>query len=182
MKLTVTTTSILVLVFLLGGYYFFKRDASTVSLPVDISIGQSLTIPVTQAPDGRYRYQNEKYHFSLFYAEEMVVKEYNEGAGAVTIIFQNPEKGMGFQIFVVPYAEKQISAERFKRDIPTGVRTNLTDVTIDGATGASFYSKDLLLGDTAEVWFVNGGFLYEVTTLRTLDQWLSGIMLTWRFL
>jgi len=39
-----------------------------------------------------------------------------------------------------------------------------------------------VLGDTAEIWFVSGGYLYEVTTLKPLAGWLSQIMGTWQFL
>lgn len=67
-------------------------------------------------------------------------------------------------------------------DNPSGVRNDLHDVRIAGATGASFYSTDPNLGDTAEVWFVHGGWLYEVTTLKSLDTWLSEIMGTWQFI
>ena len=37
-------------------------------------------------------------------------------------------------------------------------------------------------GDTREVWFIHGGYLYEVTTYKELDIWLAGIMRTWKFI
>ena len=39
----------------------------------------------------------------------------------------------------------------------------------------------LRMGDTREVWFIHGGFLYEVTTYKQLDSWLAPIMQTWQF-
>jgi hypothetical protein len=82
----------------------------------------------------------------------------------------------------VPYAEPQVSEERFKQDEPSGARTNLNSITVDGATGAAFYSTDVALGETREIWFVHGGYLYEVTTLKPLDTWLARIMQTWKFI
>ena len=110
------------------------------------------------------------------------MEERQEGGGATTITFQNVEKAEGFQLFIVPYAEAQVSAERFKRDVPSGVRNNLTNITVDGATAAAFYSTNTELGATREVWVVRGGFLYEVTTLKPLDTWLGEIIQTWKFI
>ena len=38
------------------------------------------------------------------------------------------------------------------------------------------------MGDTREVWFIHGGFLYEVVTYKELDDWFAGIMRTWKFI
>jgi hypothetical protein len=38
------------------------------------------------------------------------------------------------------------------------------------------------IGDTREVWFIRGGFLYEVATYKELEPWLTEIMSTWKFL
>lgn len=132
-------------------------------------------------PFGQRLYESDTYSFSLLYPMGLQVSETVEGAGASTIVFQDARSGKGFQIFVVPYKEPQVSPERFARDIPSGVIEAMRDITIDGATAASFYSQHTLLGETAEIWFVHDGFLYEVTTLAPLDDWLSEIMLTWRF-
>jgi hypothetical protein len=56
------------------------------------------------------------------------------------------------------------------------------DISVGGATAASFYSTDARLGDTYEVWVLHGGYLYEITTLKSLDTWLNGILATWKFL
>lgn len=138
--------------------------------------------PHRNAPEGYTEYYDSIYRFSLFYPSDLSVESYDEGAGAATITFQNPETAHGFQIFILPYAEDQVSEERFRLDEPSGVRTGEQRVSIDGALAASFFSESLTLGETAEVWFVHGGYLYEVTTLKPLSGWLSGIMRTWKFL
>jgi hypothetical protein len=38
------------------------------------------------------------------------------------------------------------------------------------------------MGDAREVWFIKSGYLFEVTTYKPLDSWLSQILQTWKFL
>lgn len=134
-----------------------------------------------EVPEGWKEYTSSRYRFSLFYPQGLAVQSFNEGGGAQTVTFQNTTTVEGFQIFIVPYTEPQVTDERFKQDVPSGVRKELTNITIDGATGAAFYSTNTLLGETREVWFVHGGYLYEVTTLKPLGSWLDDILGTWRF-
>jgi hypothetical protein len=169
MKRVITIAAAIALVF--GGYYFYPQGDETGVVRVE-----------RELPAGSREYESERYGFSLFYPETLEVKEFDEGGNASTIIFQNPKEGIGFQIFVVPYAETQISDERFRKDVPSEVRTELENISIDGATGAAFYSKDLMLAETREVWFIKDGFLYEITTLREQSSWLSHIMETWLFI
>ncbi|MDO8567000.1 MAG: hypothetical protein Q7R58_02510 [bacterium] len=157
----------------------FTPNTTAITAPEN-SIGQSYVVGRTP-PAGTKEYQSTAYHFSLFYPSELSVVERAEGGGATTITFQNVEKAEGFQIFVVPYSEPQVSARRFRQDVPSGVRESLTPIAVDGATGAAFYSTNTSLGATREVWLVHGGFLYEITTLKPLDAWLSAIIQTWKF-
>ena len=135
-----------------------------------------------EIPSGWKEYQNAPYDFSVLVPDDVTVHLIEEGQGAVTITFENAKEAQGFQIFIVPYSGDQVSAERFSQDIPSGVRKNARDITIDGATASSFDSTNFVVGETAEIWFIHGGFLYEVTTLKPLEHWLSGIMETWKFL
>ena len=112
----------------------------------------------------------------------MNVKEYDEGAGATTITFQDVAVAQGFQIYIVPYKEAQVSEERFKQDSPLGVRDSLRTTSVDGAVGATFYGKDSFLGETYEAWFVRDGYLYEVTTLKALEAMLTTVLSTWEFI
>jgi hypothetical protein len=133
-------------------------------------------------PAGAREYRSTQYNFSLFYPQELTVNAYTNGGGSATITFQNPNAGEGFQLFITPYDEAQISDTRFKQDEPSGVRESLTNIVVDGAIGAAFYSTDASLGATREIWFVHKGFLYELTTLKPLDSWLATIIQTWKFI
>ncbi len=112
----------------------------------------------------------------------MKVAEFDEGGGATTITFQNNKEVRGFQIFIVPYGAPQVTEERFRKDVPSGIRKQPTDLIIDGAVASMFFSNNIAFGDTREVWFIKNNFLYEVTTLKSLDDWLLQILQTWKFL
>ncbi len=154
----------------------------TVQAKLRPNIPQVYEPPKRVAPEGMREYRNEPYRFSVFIPNDMNVIERDEGQGASTITFEDREQELGFEIFVVPHIDAQVSAERFLQDIPSGVREGTKDVAIDGAIGATFFAEHEGLGKTAEIWFVREGYLYEVTTLQPLAGWLEGIMANWKFL
>jgi hypothetical protein len=131
---------------------------------------------------GKSEYKNNRYGFSLVYPNEMKVSEYDEGSSAMTIAFENKIDKKGFQIFIVPYLEKQVGVERIKKDIPSGIQNDLKNFTVGGVVGASFYSVIPAIGDTFEVWFLKNGFLYEVTVPKSLESFLVEILSSWKFL
>ncbi len=155
-----------------------NRDSS--ALVEQASVATS-TPPTESAGSNLLRYQNAQFHFSLVFPKSLQVTEYKEQGGALTVTFENPDADQEFQIYVAPYSGTQITAERFRQDEPSGMRQEPTDVMIGGVRATMFFSSNSIMGDTREVWFVRGGYLYEVTTFKELDAWLGQIMSTWRF-
>ena len=166
----------------LAGALLLNKITGVLSLASRIAPNTSAVSAPTRRmpPAGTKEYKNARYGFSFLYPSDLSVATFPEGGGA-TITFQNVEKAEGFQIFITPYSEPQVSEKRFRQDVPSGVRKSLTNISVDGATGAAFYSTNAELGATREVWFVRGGFLYELTTLKPLDRWLGTIVKTWKF-
>ena len=78
--------------------------------------------------------------------------------------------------------KKALETEKFKKDLPSGIVKDPADILIDGTKAVMFLSKNAMIGDTREVWFIKNGFLFEVVTYRDLDAWLSSIMQTWQWL
>ena len=134
------------------------------------------------APNGYLPYSNPQFHFSVSYPQNLHVQEYNEAGGGLTVTFQDIVADQEFQVYVSPYSDSEITDARFKLDEPSGVKVDPTDVTIDGAPGIEFFSNAPRLNDTREVWFIHGGFLYEVTTYKELDAWLQPILQSWHFI
>ena len=116
----------------------------------------------------------------MWVPQGLKLKEYSQ-TNTTTLVFTDPKTNYSFQIFVVPYQGDQVSAERFKMDVPSGVQDQPKNILVDGTQAVMFYSKDAALGDTREVWFIKNGFLYEIMTYKQLDSWLAGIMQTWKF-
>jgi hypothetical protein len=187
MKKTYTLLAIVLLIVVIGVTLFFTFPTSQKAVelaPAESTISTSTpTVSGRTIPPGEREFRSDAYKFSLLYPEELHVLLRNEGKGASTIIFQNLEKkDEEFQIFVVPYPASQISDVRFKKDVPSGVRNELRSVPIDTETGAAFYSYDESLGDTAEVWFTHNGYLFEVTTTKSLGNWMGEILQRWQFI
>ena len=168
--------------FLAGGFVLGKVS-ELFSWPSGVSPTTSVISSPKHMPPVRIKeYKNARYGFSLLHPSDLTVGTFDEGGGASTITFQNPENGEGFQIFIVPHSDSQaMSEKRFKQDVPSGVCKSLTHVAVNGATGTAFYSTHTALGATREVWIVHRGFLHEVTTLKPLDGWLDSIIPTLKF-
>lgn len=175
--------TIVVLIVCALGVLYVMYHVKSVPVPTHTSTNVVENIKKgREAPKGMRVYENAEYHISLFYPEGLSINERAEGGHATTITFQNTKTVQGFQIFVTPYSEPQVTDERFKQDEPSGVRESTQHIVVDGATGAAFYSMNADLGATREVWFVKGGLLYEVTTLKPLEAQLLTVLESWKFL
>lgn len=183
MKNKIYIVTILFLV-LTTGFFVYKyqlcQKNTTITIPNSVAIVNTGIPPPRTAQAGFKEYRHLTYHFSLFYPDNLLVREFKEKGTALTVTFQDKE-GRSFQIFVVPYGEEKISERRFKIDIPSGIITEPVDIMIDGIRATKFFSQNKIMGETREIWFVKGGFLYEITTYKELDIWLSSIMQTWKF-
>jgi hypothetical protein len=110
--------------------------------------------PVFSPPprqDGKLEYKNLLLRFDLLYPQDLQVYEYDDGTSASTITFEDAKGERGFQIFVVPYAQDQITDAQFKKDEPSGVMREPTDVLLDGVRATAFFGNDAKLGDTRGV-------------------------------
>jgi hypothetical protein len=161
----------------------FGQSSTTGETTAASSPPLAVATPTTQdARQGKRQYSNKAIHFSLSYPQNLQVQEYTEQGGGFTVTFQDLEADQEVQVFVTPYSDAQITDARFKLDEASGVKNNPTAVVIDGAKGIAFFSNNPTMDDTREVWFIKGGFLYEVTTYKELDAWLQNIMQTWKFI
>lgn len=163
--------------------------ATTTEASRTVSDGREETRKI---PEEWREYRNHKQGFSLRYPKELAVKEYDEGDGTYTIVFgeaadstnasREEETGeKGFQIFFTPYMGDTITRSRMLKDIPSGKFTKPVEVIIGDGVRAIIFSDEGLFGEMREVWFIHNGYLYEATAYLSLDEWLSRIMSTWRF-
>lgn len=137
--------------------------------------------PSASLPEGMLRYENSEYAFSLAYPEYLRVQEFVESGGAHSVVFETVSREKGFQVYITPYAGSNVTRQQFLKDEPSGVYKEPTDIWVDGTPAIMFYGENGIMGETREVWFIRNGFLYEVTTYKEFDDWLAGIMATWKF-
>ncbi len=151
---------------------------------------------VTEAVPGEVKKVNEdtntfihkKYGFSLNFPSDMTASNFIEGGGE-QIQFQG-RNGEWFQIYITPWDEPEdITVDRIKQDIPDIVIQEPQRVVIGprqkegiGPNALIFFSKDSGLGDTREVWFIQNGYLYQITTYKRLDNMLAEILATFQYL
>ena len=120
-------------------------------------------LPRPEIPSGAKEFRSAPFHFSILYPEGMTVQVYKEKGKAFTAAFEDDKAREELDVFVLPYAEQQITA-RFKVDEPSGVFKEPHDITVDGVRATTFFGHNPTIGDTREVWFIHGGYLYEVMT------------------
>lgn len=184
---------IVILALVVLGWWLWSRDnepavetgawlASGSAVNISTNPEEGKIIDGVTKDTGKGIYRNNQYAFQLHYPPGLTHQEYDEGQGATSIVFEDAKTRAGFQIFVTPYDLDYISEDRLKRDIPSGVVEDQQEVMIAGSRGAIFFSKNPVMGETREVWFIRDGYLYEVATYRQLDAWLSQIMTTWQWL
>jgi hypothetical protein len=171
-----------------GGYYLLSSSSAVSGTPSPKADATSMPpaslAPASftrEVPPGFKEFQSQPLHFSILYPENLSFKRTEGKGNTTTLVFEDVAKAQGFQIFITPYNEPQVSEAQFKKDLPSGVRKNLTSAIIDSTTAATFNSVDKNLGDTYEVWFLSHGWLYEITTLKPLTPWLQDILKTWKF-
>jgi hypothetical protein len=177
--------------------FVFLKDSSRSSAQAvtaaDISSSTTVSIlaplatnkPQAASAAGDVRtYTNAAFDFSLSYPSDLSVSQYDEGQGVTSIVFQEANEQIGFQIFVTPYPYigEPITQARIKADLPTLEMQDTESLTIGTGTPAlSFASSDPDFGPTREVWFAHGSYLFQVITYPDQAAWLAPIINTIRF-
>lgn len=151
--------------------------ATTTHITADV-ISRKTQPPATHTET----YNNEKYRFSYRHTPQAKISTYDEGGGAMLLVHENFEKVRGFQVFIVPYDEPTISEERFLADVPSGIRKEVENTTLDGVPAVTFVSHDPHIGETREIWIIYNGYLYEITTFRAVAEWFAPIIQSWDFM
>lgn len=132
-------------------------------------------------PEGLEEYRSDRYGFSFRYEKGAQVREFDEGQGAMTLTVEDEKRGHALQIYILPYAEASISEERFRSDLPSGIRTDEEMIQIYGVPAVAFKSEVSGLGPTREVWLLRGGHLYEISVPLSMERWLQGLLPSFRF-
>jgi hypothetical protein len=149
----------------------------------NISLDEVIFPDIKKVSDSLNTYYHKKYNFSFDYPSTFKTSNFIEGDGE-QIQFQS-DSGDWFQIYVTPWDEADIiTPERIKKDLPSIVIKEPQQVIIGpkqkdgiGPHALIFYSKDGFT-ETREIWFVENGYLFQITTYKRLDSVIGSILST----
>ncbi|MBI2624580.1 hypothetical protein HYW67_03785 [Candidatus Parcubacteria bacterium] len=140
---------------------------------------------------GALVYTHPKPYFSFRYPAGFTVTALPPDDNGETVLMRNPnDQKQEFQIriseFDEPFDPAQgkpgpITPERIRKDIPDMAIDTPQTVSVGGENALAFLSRDDSLGNTREVWFVSGGYLYQITAYAEMDDLLGKILQTWEF-
>jgi len=123
---------------------------------------------------GRYIHKDPGFSFAAPDGDMPVSNNIGDGWEVVT--------AKNFQISIYPHDEPAITPERIKLDVPDIVIENIQYATLDGAEALVFNSNEATIGETYEVWFVHGEYLYQAMTYAGKAEELNEVLNTWKFM
>lgn len=117
-------------------------------------------------------YADPKGRFTFRYPESFTVGMFGEGEEGDVVLAQDAEKKRGLQIYVLLFDEPgPITPKRIKRDLPDLAIEQPQNVVLKNGTSAlAFLSMDSAFGRSQEVWFIFGGYLYQLSAPAPLSK------------
>ena len=141
----------------------------------------SITDAVQQPPNTK-TYQSSVYHFSLYYPNDLSVKEEPGASGSIVILFEDQATVQGFDIFITPYDQPHKSRRRpFSRTSPPGScsrrRTSPSTARRPPSSSAPMkqWAHRARYGSSTAV------FSTKSPLRNRSNSWLLQIMETWQF-
>lgn len=167
-------------------WFFFLRGEQNDTTDQSINILEDGTeIPIDQPPvnaEGLPTYRDDAYGFTLSYPQGYTIGKFSQGEGD-TFVIQNTE-GVGMQLVVTPFDENiTLTAERIKQDLPDLPMRDIaqTKLPSEDISAVVFKSSGGGFGDSIELWFVYGGYLYQASTYLSQLTLLENVIGTLRF-
>lgn len=144
---------------------------------------QTYTVTPSEENIANNVYTDSQYNFSFQYPKDFTATKFKEGEDGDTILIQQKGGEGGFQIFIAPFDEEgPLTKERILQDLPDIVIKNAENrVLKNGIPALIFFSEEASLGETREIWFINNGYLYQVTATKEIDSLVAQIIATWKF-
>lgn len=152
------------------------------SLLGDISGNQAPTQNESQTSSEELQtYQSAKYNFSFEYPKGFSVAEFIEREATDIILIQNTETRRGFQVAISPFGGPAlITPESILKDIPD-MKINEPKNTISSGIRALEFLSDDGGAPKAEIWFINKGYLYQITAFEKDKDLIEKVLSSWVF-
>ena len=151
--------------------------------PVSDSIRDTYTLTPSKEDSANNVFADSYYGFSFEYPKDFTASKFKEGEDGDTILVQEKGGKNGFQVFIAPFDEPgPLTRERILRDLPDMIIRNAEHrVLKNGIPALIFFSEEPSLGETREIWFIYGGYLYQITATKEIDGLVAQIVATWKF-
>lgn len=177
-----------------GGFIIWNKSKNPVSSPGEISGWLNPAAPkenpvANTGISAAFRtYTHPVHGFSFDYPADWSLDVFSDppdgeaGEGEETVVLQNAETGIA--VFIYPFDEPgPITKKRILRDVPDIKIENEIGLKIAGGSidALGFDSNERELGPTKEVWFVHGGFLYQISGAQGSGEALYIIVESWKF-
>lgn len=120
--------------------------------------------------------------FSFQYPKSFRASAFSEGEGEIVLV-QSTDGTSGFQIYVTPFTQEDthLTEKRLLEEIPDLVIEESQQINVaGGGEGLTFLSNNGS-GKTREVWFIQKGYLFQVTAPLASQALLQEILKTWQF-
>lgn len=150
---------------------------------VSDSIQNTYTLTPSKEDEKNNVFVDSQYGFSFQYPKSFTATKFSDQEQTSTILVQEEGGKNGFQIFISWFDEPgPITKERVLQDLPDMKITNAENrILKNGVPALLFFSSEASLGETREIWFINGGYLYQITATKEIDSLVAQIVGTWKF-
>lgn len=130
-------------------------------------------------------YSDKNGAFAFKYPKDFIVTELPQDNGTIILVQKRSEKkGVQVAISKIDDSDTDIDASKIKASLPDIDIADPIRVTASGSanTGLGFSSNNPAFGGkSAEIWFIDKGKLYQLSTYAEYRSLLSGIFSTWQF-
>lgn len=170
---------ILLLLFSAGAFVYYKKNTTEQIKPEkeDSTSAKFFKDAKSQETVPNF-YIDPDFGFKFSHEPEISVSRFEEGEGIVLLLKNN--NSAFAQIYITEFDEAgPVTPERIKKDLPDKEINEPGNINIGGGPALVFYSKDDSGLKVREYWFVEGGYLYRVTTEPKDDSLVQELLNTW---
>lgn len=132
----------------------------------------------TNAPTDLLSYTHPELGFGFNYPGNYEISDLADDQGE-TILLQN--NGKGAQVYISDFAGQDFNSALVRSELGEKLN-NLKDIVMPGGFNAvSFSGQDKALGEVWDVWFVQNGKLYQITSQPGHEKLLKSLVESFKF-
>ncbi len=175
----------LILIGIIGVIFVVVKKPSNSGVEVDFGIFDGVSDSSYEVEKGESPlFSDNKNRFEFNYPKEFSISQFGNAEEGETVLAQRSGEKAGFQIFITTFDEpiEALTVERIKSEIPDLEMNNVEPVNWNGKRiGISFSGSNSSVDPTREIWIVNNGYLYQMTTYLKEQKLLKQVLETWKF-